>query len=85
MLVHEHRCSPGAWLQVACQEIGPRGGCVLGVDLQVNLQGGLVPACLHVCTWKAVMGVWVESYTYQALPACMQGVPIGLGGVAYRR
>ncbi|KAG2428981.1 hypothetical protein HXX76_011225 [Chlamydomonas incerta] len=29
-------CSPGAWLQVACQQIGPRerGGTVLGVDLQ---------------------------------------------------
>lgn len=29
-------CSPGAWLQVSCQEIGPRerGGLVLGVDLQ---------------------------------------------------
>lgn len=29
-------CSPGAWLQVACQELGlpDRGGLVLGVDLQ---------------------------------------------------
>lgn len=29
-------CVPGAWLQVACQQIGPRdrGGLVLGVDLQ---------------------------------------------------
>ncbi|PNW83003.1 hypothetical protein CHLRE_06g302650v5 [Chlamydomonas reinhardtii] len=29
-------CSPGAWLQVACQQIGPRerGGTVLGVDIQ---------------------------------------------------
>jgi hypothetical protein len=29
-------CVPGAWLQVACQEIGPkdRGGLVLGIDLQ---------------------------------------------------
>lgn len=29
-------CSPGAWLQVSCQQLGPRerGGSVLGVDLQ---------------------------------------------------
>lgn len=29
-------CVPGAWLQVACQQLGPRerGGVVLGVDLQ---------------------------------------------------
>jgi len=29
-------CSPGAWMQVACQEIGPRekGGLVLGIDIQ---------------------------------------------------
>ncbi|GIL89949.1 hypothetical protein Vretimale_17925 [Volvox reticuliferus] len=29
-------CSPGAWLQVACQQLGPpeRGGTVLGVDIQ---------------------------------------------------
>lgn len=29
-------CHPGAWLQVACQSIGPRskGGLVLGIDLQ---------------------------------------------------
>lgn len=28
-------CSPGAWLQVACQSIGPpkRGGAVVGIDL----------------------------------------------------
>ncbi len=31
-------CSPGAWLQVACQAIGPpqKKGCVVGVDLQVS-------------------------------------------------
>lgn len=31
-------CSPGAWLQVACQQLGPpdRGGTVLGVDIQVS-------------------------------------------------
>ncbi len=31
-------CSPGAWLQVSCQEIGPkeRGGLVLGIDIQVR-------------------------------------------------
>ena len=29
-------CHPGAWLQVACQSLGPRskGGRILGVDLQ---------------------------------------------------
>lgn len=29
-------CHPGAWLQVACQSLGPekRGGLVLGVDIQ---------------------------------------------------
>lgn len=29
-------CAPGAWLQVACQAIGPRraGGCVVGIDLK---------------------------------------------------
>jgi hypothetical protein len=29
-------CVPGAWMQVACKEIGPhdRGGLVLGVDIQ---------------------------------------------------
>ncbi|WIA19425.1 hypothetical protein OEZ85_004043 [Tetradesmus obliquus] len=29
-------CVPGAWLQVACQQLGPRdrGGLVLGVDIQ---------------------------------------------------
>ena len=31
-------CSPGAWMQVACQELGPkeRGGVILGVDIQVG-------------------------------------------------
>lgn len=31
-------CHPGAWLQVACQSIGPktRGGMVLGVDIQAT-------------------------------------------------
>jgi 23S rRNA U2552 (ribose-2'-O)-methylase RlmE/FtsJ len=30
-------CHPGAWLQVACQSLGPpkRGGLVIGVDIQV--------------------------------------------------
>jgi 23S rRNA U2552 (ribose-2'-O)-methylase RlmE/FtsJ len=35
-------CHPGAWLQVACQSIGPptKGGLVLGVDIQkTNLPG----------------------------------------------
>lgn len=29
-------CVPGAWMQVACQQIGPhdRGGLVLGIDIQ---------------------------------------------------
>ncbi|CAK0751754.1 hypothetical protein CVIRNUC_002092 [Coccomyxa viridis] len=29
-------CSPGAWLQVACQALGPahKNGCVIGVDVQ---------------------------------------------------
>lgn len=26
-------CHPGAWLQVACRELGPQGGAVVGVDL----------------------------------------------------
>lgn len=32
-------CHPGAWLQVACQSIGPKGkgGLVLGVDIQATL------------------------------------------------
>ena len=31
-------CHPGAWLQVACQALGPRGkgGMVLGVDIQAT-------------------------------------------------
>ena len=31
-------CSPGAWMQVTCQEIGPKrhGGIVLGVDIKVD-------------------------------------------------
>jgi 23S rRNA U2552 (ribose-2'-O)-methylase RlmE/FtsJ len=31
-------CHPGAWLQVACQALGPRGkgGLVLGVDIQAT-------------------------------------------------
>lgn len=31
-------CSPGAWLQVACQSLGPWdvGGLVLGIDLKVR-------------------------------------------------
>ena len=31
-------CSPGAWLQVACQSLGPhaRGGSVLGIDVRVS-------------------------------------------------
>lgn len=31
-------CSPGAWMQVACQELGPRerGGVVLGIDIQAR-------------------------------------------------
>lgn len=29
-------CVPGAWMQVACKELGPhdRGGLVLGIDIQ---------------------------------------------------
>jgi 23S rRNA (uridine2552-2'-O)-methyltransferase len=35
-------CHPGAWLQVACQSIGPpsKGGLVLGIDLQETLRPG---------------------------------------------
>lgn len=35
-------CVPGAWLQVACQNLGPRsaGGMVLGIDIQVRRKGG---------------------------------------------
>ncbi len=31
-------CHPGAWLQVACQSLGPRakGGLILGVDIQAT-------------------------------------------------
>ncbi|KAG1679133.1 hypothetical protein FOA52_000488 [Chlamydomonas sp. UWO 241] len=31
-------CSPGAWMQVACKELGPRakGGLVLGIDIQAT-------------------------------------------------
>ncbi|GJP37528.1 hypothetical protein CLOM_g21923 [Closterium sp. NIES-68] len=31
-------CCPGAWLQVACQSLGPMalGGCVVGVDIQLH-------------------------------------------------
>ncbi len=29
-------CHPGAWLQVACQSLGPKGGMVLGVDIQAT-------------------------------------------------
>lgn len=31
-------CVPGAWLQVACQNLGPRdrGGLVLGIDIQAS-------------------------------------------------
>jgi 23S rRNA (uridine2552-2'-O)-methyltransferase len=34
-------CAPGAWLQVACQHIGPaeRGGLVLGLDLKPVRKG----------------------------------------------
>lgn len=37
-LVLDLGCHPGAWLQVACQAIGPRsaGGAVLGIDIQVG-------------------------------------------------
>lgn len=30
-------CAPGAWLQVACQSLGPlkSGGVVVGIDLKV--------------------------------------------------
>lgn len=32
-------CSPGAWLQIACESLGPRskGGVVLGIDLTVRV------------------------------------------------
>lgn len=35
-------CHPGAWLQVACQSIGPRakGGLVLGIDIQETTKPG---------------------------------------------
>jgi hypothetical protein len=35
-------CHPGAWLQVACQALGPpgRGGLVLGVDIQETVAPG---------------------------------------------
>jgi 23S rRNA U2552 (ribose-2'-O)-methylase RlmE/FtsJ len=31
-------CAPGAWLQVACQNLGPleKGGLVVGVDVKVS-------------------------------------------------
>ncbi|PKA62974.1 AdoMet-dependent rRNA methyltransferase SPB1 [Apostasia shenzhenica] len=31
-------CAPGAWLQVACQSLGPveKGGAVIGIDLKVS-------------------------------------------------
>lgn len=29
-------CTPGSWLQVACQALGPQGGQVVGVDLQAT-------------------------------------------------
>mmetsp|Transcript_6722 Transcript_6722/g.17992 ORF Transcript_6722/g.17992 Transcript_6722/m.17992 type:complete len:236 (-) Transcript_6722:401-1108(-) len=36
MRVLDLGCSPGSWMQVACQELGPRekGGLVLGIDIQ---------------------------------------------------
>ena len=35
-------CHPGAWLQVACQSLGPRskGGLVLGIDIQETSKPG---------------------------------------------
>lgn len=29
-------CTPGSWLQVACQALGKRGGRVVGIDLQAT-------------------------------------------------
>ncbi|KAI8571625.1 hypothetical protein RHMOL_Rhmol01G0134400 [Rhododendron molle] len=42
-------CAPGAWLQVACQSLGPlkTGGVVVGIDLKVIL-----------CTTRAVVLGW---------------------------
>jgi 23S rRNA (uridine2552-2'-O)-methyltransferase len=35
-LVLDLGCHPGAWLQVACQQLGPheKGGAVIGIDLK---------------------------------------------------
>jgi hypothetical protein len=57
-------CSPGAWMQVACQQLGPpeRGGTVLGVDIQVTgLTGLLIElaalAAAGLCAWGGRMRV----------------------------
>jgi 23S rRNA U2552 (ribose-2'-O)-methylase RlmE/FtsJ len=41
-------CAPGAWLQVACQNLGPleKGGLVVGVDVKVSRWR---PGC---CCWS---------------------------------
>ena len=46
-------CSPGAWLQVACQALGPahKNGCVIGVDVQVIAASHachLLSQCCHL-------------------------------------
>jgi hypothetical protein len=49
-------CVPGAWMQVACQQIGPhdRGGLVLGVDIQEVCCAVLRWALLCLCHRAAV-------------------------------
>lgn len=40
-------CHPGAWLQVACESLGPlkKGGRVIGVDIQVRCERCCPVAC----------------------------------------
>jgi hypothetical protein len=65
-------CVPGAWLQVACQQLGPneRGGLVLGIDIQE------VCACVALGVFLAFLGVCA------CVCVC---VCVGGGGLAHRR
>eukprot|EP00983_Pelagomonas_calceolata_P095234 1157983-Pelagomonas_calceolata.AAC.6 len=52
MRVLDLGCSPGSWMQVACQELGPRekGGLVLGIDIQASDQKcSMLFVCVRVC------------------------------------
>ena len=76
-------CHPGAWLQVACQAIGPRskGGLVLGIDIQETTVPGRYTddrvKVLHGDAREVDGTVW-KSYAARGLDVVLSGASSGV-------